>query len=104
MQSQSSAVAPKRKEVSFEDVHAATLCVHIEYWRAEAEDREPQVSAVLDRFLEVNPSGLDRATARLLVAVVLYQSSLVDDATKVKLRARDVQLRRWLEENVDPLN
>jgi hypothetical protein len=99
MQSQSSAAAPKRKEVSFEDVHAATLCVHIEYWRSEAEDREPQVSAVLDRFLEVNPSGLDRATARLLVAVVLYQSSLVDDKTRAALLEKDAELRQWLQDN-----
>ena len=99
MQLEPTSAVSRRQQILFSDVHAVTLCIHIEYWRAEAEGREPQVSAVLDRFLEVNPSGLDRATARLLVAVVLYQSSLVDDKTRAALLEKDAELRQWLQDN-----
>jgi hypothetical protein len=99
MQLEPTSAVSRRQQILFSDVHAVTLCIHIEYWRAEAEGREPQVSAVLDRFLDFNAGRLNRATARLLVAIVLYRSSLVDEKTRAALLEIDAELRQWLAEN-----
>jgi hypothetical protein len=99
MQRDNTPAASRRQHISFEDVYAATLCLHIAYWRSKAEDRAPQVSEVLRRFLEVNPSNLSRLTARLLVAILLHRSPLVDAETKVALLKMDAELRQWLAAN-----
>jgi hypothetical protein len=88
-----------RQAISFEGVSLMMLALFEEWYDAENEGREPQVSEVLRRFLLSHP--MSPTTARLLCAIALYQSAFVSAESKAQLRGCDDELRQWLEENPD---
>jgi hypothetical protein len=100
MHLESTSAASRRQRILYED---ARLGIEEEWQLAYREGRQPRTSAVLRRVLELNPK-LTRRTARLVCAIGLYLSPLASEQSKLKLRAVDPDLRRWLETNLDPTN
>jgi hypothetical protein len=97
MQRDDTAAFSKRQEISFENLSAMTLSLFEEWYDAEKEGREPQVSEALRRFRLSNP--MSQSTARLVCAIALYQSAFVSVKSKAKLLEVDAELRQRLEEN-----
>jgi hypothetical protein len=102
MQRDDTAASSKRQEISFEDLSVMTLALFEEWYDAEKEGREPQVSEALRRFRLSNP--MSQSMARLVCAIALYQSAFVSDKSKAQLLEMDTELRQWLQENPEPSN